>query len=361
MTENQLNQYVPDYVTPPGETLEEILDSIGMTKAELSDRIGKTPKHVGDIIKHGAPITPQTAMDLEKALGTPASFWNNRERRYRENLARKQERERLRKEVGWLRRFPLAGMIKAGCLNRRESRVEQIEELLRYFGVCSPQQWQKLYGSLEPAYRRSRAYESKDEAFSAWLRWGELKAREVVCAPYDKDRFKRVLSEIRELTLAAPETFKKIVELCSKAGVAVVFVPAFPGAPVYGATRWLTPEKAMIQLSLRGKFEDHFWFTFFHEAGHILLHGKKEIFIEMNAAEDEKELEADQFARNFLIPSGAWQKFLVSEEFKSTAAVEEFAAKLGIAPAIVVGRLQHEGRIPHSHLNGLRRRLADKH
>ena len=69
MTEKLQNQYAPDYVTPPGETLEEILDSIGMTKAELSDRIGKTPKHVGDIIKHGAPITPQTAMDLEKVWG----------------------------------------------------------------------------------------------------------------------------------------------------------------------------------------------------------------------------------------------------------------------------------------------------
>jgi len=358
MTEKLQNQYVPDNVTPPGETLDEILVSIGMTKAELSDRIGKTPKHVGDIVKHGAPITPQTAMDLEKALGTPASFWNNRERRYRESLARNEERDRLKKEVGWLRRFPLADMIKAGCLNKRETKVEQIEELLRYFGVASSQQWEKLYGSLEPAYRKSNAYESKEEACSAWLRWGELKSREISCAPYDKDGFKSVLAEVRALTRTAPETFQKqTVKLCSAAGVAVVFVHTFPGAPVYGATRWLSPDKAMIQLSLRGKFEDLCWFTFFHEAAHILLHGKKDVFIERNEGRDEKELEADQFARNFLIPSGAWQRFLGSGDFKSTAAVEAVAAQIGIAPAIVVGRLQHEGHIPHSHFNGLRRRL----
>jgi len=360
MTEKLQNQYAPDYVTPPGETLEEILVSIGMSKAELSDRIGKTPKHVGDIIKHGAPITPQTAMDLEKVLGTPASFWNNRERRYRESLARNEEKERLKNEVGWLRRFPLADMIKAGCINRQESKVAQLEELLRYFGVSSPQQWQKLYGSLEPAYRRTRAFESKEEACSAWLRWGELKSREIACEPYDKDRFRKVLSEIRALTRATPETFEtQTVYSCSRAGVAVVLVPTFPGAPVYGATRWLTSDKAMIQLSLRGRVEDHFWFTFFHEAGHILLHGKKDIFIERNQGEDEKELEADQFSRNFLIPLGAWQKFLASGNYRSTEAVEKFAAKMDISPAIVVGRLQHEGHLPYSHLNGLRRRLSD--
>jgi Zn-dependent peptidase ImmA (M78 family) len=114
----------------------------------------------------------------------------------------------------------------------------------------------------------------------------------------------------------------------------------------------------MIQISLRGRFEDHFWFTFFHEAGHILLHGKKDIFIERSQGEDEKEREADQFARNFLIPLGAWQSFLAAGNCRSAEDVEAFAAKMDISPAIVVGRLQHEGHLPHSHLNGLRRRLS---
>jgi hypothetical protein len=298
-------------------------------------------------------------MDLEKALGTPASFWNNRERRYRERLARHEEKERLKVEVGWLKRFPLLDMIKAGCIQRRENKVEQLDELLRYFGVASVRQWKKLYGALDPAYRKSNAYESKEEACSAWLRWGELKSREIPCAPYEKDGFKSALAKIRALTRTGPEAFQEqTLALCSAVGVAVVIVRAFPGAPVYGATRWMTPEKALIQLSLRGKYEDHFWFTFFHEAGHILLHGKKGVFIERNESENQKELEADQFARNFLIPPAAWQKFLSTGNFRSTAAVEEFAARIEISPAIVVGRLHHEKHLPHSHLNGLRRRLG---
>ena len=99
MTDRDRNEYRPEFVTPPGETLQDLIDTIGMTKAELAGRIGKTPKHVGDIIKHGAPITPTTAMAFEKVLGTPASFWNNRERRYRESLARIDERKRLEKEI----------------------------------------------------------------------------------------------------------------------------------------------------------------------------------------------------------------------------------------------------------------------
>ena len=181
------------------------------------------------------------------------------------------------------------------------------------------------------------------------------------CAPFDRDRFTNALAKIRNLTRKAPEQFGPAsIDLCAASGVALVFTPSIKGVPVYGATRWLTPEKAMIQLSLRGKYEDMLWFTFFHEAGHILLHGKKEIFIESEDRQDEKEQAADRFAANFLIPQPAWKKFVKSEKFKNQAAVELFAKELNIAPAVVVGRLQHEGLIPFSHLNGLRRRFEIK-
>jgi addiction module HigA family antidote len=359
MSERIENQYMPDYVTPPGETLQEILDTIGMTKAELADRIGKTPKTIGEIIKHGAPVTPGTAMELEKVLGTPASFWNNRERRYRESLARQQERKRLKKEAAWLKTLPVREMMKAGWIKKCDDRIEQIDEMLRFFGVASSKQWKTLWLSSAPSFRQSKAFASKPESCSVWLRKGELEAQEIACRPFNKEKFRSALKEIRLLTRTEPERFEtKTVQACAKAGVSVVFVPAIKGAPVYGATRWLTSDKALIQLSLRGKFEDLLWFTFFHEAGHILLHGKKEVFIEDDRNKSEKEAEADRFASNFLIPLSAWQKFAASRNTFSLAAVEAFAAQLEISPAIVVGRLQHEELIPHSHLNQLRRRFG---
>jgi HTH-type transcriptional regulator/antitoxin HigA len=361
MTERLENQYMPDYVTPPGETLEEILDTIGMSKAELAGRIGKTPKTIGEIIKHGAPITPATAMELEKALGTPASFWNNRERRYRESVARQQERKRLKQEADWLKTLPVPEMIKAGWIKKLDDRIEQVDEVLRFFGVASSKQWKTLWLSCAPSFRESKAFANKPESCSVWLRKGELEAQQIDCKPFNKERFRLALDAIRLLTRTEPEQFEtKTVQKCAEAGVAVVFVPPIKGAPVYGATRWLTSDKALIQLSLRGKFEDLLWFTFFHEAGHILLHGKKEVFIEDNDNKTTKEVQADRFAANFLVPKASWQRFVSSGNYQRATAVREFAALLEISPAVVVGRLQHEKLIPYSHLNGLRRKFQLK-
>jgi addiction module HigA family antidote len=361
MIEQLENQYLPDYVTPPGETLQEILDTIGMSKAELADRIGKTPKTIGEIIKHGAPITPTTAMELEKALGTPASFWNNRERRYRESVARQQEKNRLKKEADWLKTLPILEMKKAGWIKKFDNKIEQIDEVLRFFGVASSKQWKTLWLSSSPAFRQSKAFANKPESCSVWLRKGELEAKQINCKPFNRERFRLALNAIRLLTRTKPEQFEsKTVQKCAEVGVAVVFVPPIKGAPVYGATRWLTSDKALIQLSLRGKFEDLLWFTFFHEAGHILLHGKKEIFIEDNHDQTEKELQADRFATNFLIPHSSWKRFVSIGNYKKEASVKKFAAQQKISPAIVVGRLQHEKLLPYSHLNGLRRRFHFK-
>jgi len=182
--------------------------------------------------------------------------------------------------------------------------------------------------------------------------------REILCGPFNKEAFRSLLQDIRPLTQTAPERFEKeVVTKCAKVGVAVVFTPSIEGAPVYGATRWLTPEKALIQLSLRSKFEDLLWFTFFHEAGHILLHGKREIFIEEDGSHDVREHVADRFARDILVQPAAYRKFINSGKYHEPKTVKEFARQIGISPAIIVGRLHHEKRLLFSHMNNLRRRF----
>jgi Zn-dependent peptidase ImmA (M78 family) len=208
-------------------------------------------------------------------------------------------------------------------------------------------------------YRTSRVFESDPGAVSAWLRKGELVAREIACKPYDEISFKAVLKTIRGLTVRPPEEFQnEVVRLCADAGVAVVFVPELPKMRASGATWWLTSTKAVIQLSLRYKSNDHLWFSFFHEAGHILLHGKKDIFIEDNE-NNEKEDEANRYASESLIPSNRFKVFLSSTRL-SKDAIGRFATEIGIAPGIVVGRLQHDGHLPPSHCNDLKTRLKWK-
>lgn len=351
------NQYAPDVVSPPGETLLELLEDRGMSQAELAERTGRPKKTINEIIKGKAALTPETAIQLERVLGTPASFWNNREQNYRDWLARQEERKNLSKHITWMRQFPISNMIKHGWITKFNNQIDQLIEILRFFAIASPDQWQN--GNQMTAFRQSPTFAANPAAVSAWLRQGEIQSAQIQCAPYDEARFRQALQQIRELTTQPPEVFvPQVTELCAQTGVAVIFVPEIPGTRTCGTTRWLTPTKAMIMLSLRYKTDDHLWFTFFHEAAHILLHGKREVFLEDDDEVSEdvraREEEADRFASDFLIPPEAFRRFHPRGVHISHEDIIEFAQQLGIAPGIVVGRLQHDGLVPRQNLNGLK-------
>jgi HTH-type transcriptional regulator / antitoxin HigA len=331
-----------------------------MTQAELAERLGKSRKHVNEVIKGVAGITPEMALQLERVLGVAAHFWNNREQQYREHLARQEERERLLDQVDWLRNFPVKEMCKRRWIEDAEDPVDQLRSILGFFGVASPEVWKAKWLAPEAAFRQSPAFEANPYAVAAWLRQGEIAGQELQCAPYDRAAFRAVLQRIRAATVQPPEVVQRdLVRLSAEAGVALVFVPSLPKTRSSGATRWLSSDKALIQLSLRYKTDDQLWFSFFHEAGHILLHGKRNYFV---AAEDgcgnRKETEADEFAADYLIPPREWQSFARPGYPYSHDEIRDFAQRLQIAPGIVVGRLQHEGYLSHSHCNELKRRLT---
>ena len=358
MAEIPANQFRPDYAIPPGYTLIEVLNSIGMTQAELADRTGRPRKTINEIVKGKAQITAETAIQLERALGVPAGFWNNLERQYQETIARIDEARRLERQIAWIESFPIREMVGLGWISSYREPVRQLQELLNYFGVATPEAWRDLWESMPVAFRRSPAYEADPEAISGWLRQGELQAQHIDCSPYDGSQFKQALGTIRSFTAQSPDVFVPAMkEIASSSGVVVLFVRELPKIRTSGATRWLTPSKALIQLSLRYKTDDHLWFTFFHESAHILLHGKTEVFLEGPDGSDDKEQEANEFAASFLIPQQSLMTFVLAGQ-KSRAAITEFAAGLGISPGVVVGQLQHAGFLPHSHCNDLKQHLA---
>lgn len=349
------NRFQPDYFVPPGVTLLETIDSIGMTQAELAERTGRPKKTINEIIKGKAAITPETALQLERVLGIPASFWNNLEANYREAIARAQERSRLKAHKAWLNRIPVNHLIKLNWIKKRSSIVEQLEDVLRFFGVASPEAWEEVWGNLKVAFRQSSTFESNPGAVATWLRMGEIIAKDIKCEPYNKRRFIRALHKIRLLTRESHDVFLPETErLCAKAGVAFVLIPAITHCRVSGATHWLSRQKAIIQLSFRYKSDDHLWFTFFHEAGHILYHNKEHVFLEGNDTKSELEEQANLFAADFLIPREELRGFL--KQTVTAHRVRCFAERLGIAPGIVVGRLQHDGIIKYDQLNHLKRR-----
>jgi len=362
MDNQVVNEYIPDYAVSPGEVLDNELEIRGMSRAELSKRTGLTTKHLISLLNARSSITPETAIKLERALGMPAEYWLNLECIYQEALARLHEETILEKDLEWLKRIQVKEMVKLGWLAKFADPKQQLIAVLRFFGIASVSQWDDMWPNLNVAYRQTNTHEVFAESVSAWLRQGEIEAAEITCQPYDKAAFRAALDQIRTLTTQSPENFvPEIQRLCAAAGVAVVFVPALPKTGVSGATRWLNPNKAIIQLSLRYKTDDHLWFTFFHEAGHIILHGKKELFLEgANGLDQAKEDEANCFAEEELIPRKTLSAFAAQKPL-SKPAIVAFAKRVGISPGIVVGQLQHKGFLHISFCNDLKQRFKWNH
>jgi len=359
--------FAPDWVSPPGDTIADVLEERGWTQAEFARRLGYTEKHVSQLINGKAAITEDTASRLERVLGSTAGFWLRKEATYRERLERQQFAQRCAGWVDWLDRLPIKELMAQGVVSKarlvEKNKPALVEACLRFFGVASPDEWEGVYvADLKAQYRRSRAEQSDLAAIATWLRLGEKQAEGWDAPKFDRARFEEALGEIRLLTTQPPQVFEpQMKRLLRDAGVTLALVPAIPRAHVSGVARWLSPSRPLIQLSLYGKTNDRFWFTFFHEAAHILLHGtsaqeRKAVFLDDpdgGANTDDCEREANQWAADFLIPSQYRQRLATLGSH--AAAIRGFANELSIHPGIVVGRLQHEGAVPYaSPLNALK-------
>jgi HTH-type transcriptional regulator/antitoxin HigA len=357
--------YEPDYAVSPGETLAEMLNERGMSQAELARRTGISTKHINLILKGSAPISPETALKLERVLNVPARVWNALEATYRGHLSRMEESRQLQQHVGWASKALVKELIRRGCISQFADRVEQLREVLRFFGVASVTAWNAIWdqSAATAAYRKAKL-EGDPVALAAWMRIGELRAGEVAARPFDRERFRRVLEEVRRLTRETdPEVWcPQLEQLCLSAGVVVVIESELPKARVNGIARWITPTTVLIQLSLRYLRDDIFWFTFFHEAAHLLLHGKRAgpkdvpqtfidmkpdlpMFVDTGKSAGQREDEANAFAANILVPPETAARLPLITTLDD---VRTLASEVGVSPGIIVGRLHHEEIKPHN-------------
>jgi HTH-type transcriptional regulator / antitoxin HigA len=351
-------RFEPDYAIAPAGTLRATLTSLGMTQSQLAERTGLSLKHINQIVQGNAPITAETALLLERATSVPARMWNSLEATYREQVARRENRKVLARDPGWLKLLPLVELVRRGHVTEGADKGTQVEEVLRFFGVADRKRWERVWLAPLASFRQSPSFAADAGAVATWLRLGEIAAEQINCEPFSAKQFREALAEIRTLTVEDPgEAFEKVVELCSAAGVAVVFVADIGKTRASGAARWLTPTKALIQLSLRHKSDDHLWFSFFHEAAHLLHHSKKETFVSSERGSnetEEMENEANAFAASQLIPRRYEPRL---RDLRTEADVRNFADDIGLAPGIVVGRLQKEELWGWGKGNRLKRRL----
>jgi addiction module HigA family antidote len=347
------NQYIPQIAFHPGETLSEKLEEMGMGPKEFSVRTGKPEKTISAILKGESSITPDMAVQFENVLRIPAHFWLNSQRHYDEYKARERKLELLQHSVDWMKSFPILDMIKKGWIKDVKSPMERAQELLAFFGFSSPEAWENYYygQQLKVAFRISLAHTKEPHSLSAWLRQGDLQALALKAPAYDEKKFKASLEVIKSLMAEHPaDFFNRLQAICLESGVKVVHTPCLPKAPISGSTRWLNEGVPLIQLSGRYKRNDSFWFTFFHEAGHIFLHGKKDIFledIEYTDKDTAKEVEADQFAVKWTF-SEEQEAELLRQSQISEDDVIQCAKKWNTHPAMIIGRLHNKGLIPYT-------------
>jgi HTH-type transcriptional regulator/antitoxin HigA len=352
------NAVYSNLAIPPGEYLEEVLGELGMTKEELARRMDRPASKLSHIFKGRKAITADTALQLEKVIGVPAHIWTGLEAEYRLTLARHEEirrNQQVKDEIPLLTSFCYASLVRLGAVEKKDKRIDRVIELQKFFGVTS---LKNVIGMrpYQAAFRSGKGGREvpAPEAQAAWLRLGELRARQMVCKSFDSVALRDSLPQLRSMTRLQPQEFlNPLRETLAAAGVAAVICPHFPKTQAHGATFWLKSDRAVLMLSSRYRWADIFWFSLFHEIAHLLLHGQS-VILEYGA-EDERESEANRFAADHLIPQAEYRRFVKQGAF-SLANILSFAHRTGIHPGIAVGRLQHDGYLKANRGNSLRMR-----
>lgn len=335
--------FSPDYSVTPGEVLQVELDARGLTQAELAIRTNLSAKHVNQVIKGNATLSPEMALRLERALGIPSQVWNALEANYQDRQTRAKAREQLVRYEAWLRRFPLRELLARGVIGKDDDALTRVEKLLTFFEVADPEAYDRVWGEpVAAGFRRAQHADIDPYATAVWLKLGERLAEAAKCGPYDSHAFADLLPRLPALTLKQDN--QALIELqreCAAVGVAVEFVPEVKGCRACGAARWLSPGKAMILISGRYRYHDSFWFAFFHEAAHLLLHPKRKMVVDLEDSGDDadgQESAANDYAASILVPGPYAER--LAEHTTADEAVQ-IASDLGIHPGIIAGRLGH--------------------
>lgn len=330
-----------NYAVPTGSFLDEWLEENKMSRSELARRLGVSRKHVSQIVAGKVPLAYPLANDLEIVTGVKAHVWNNYEAQYQSDLARLRKDEVLETRFDEALAFPIAYLRNRGWITAAWSdKAAMVRELLEFFGVADFDSLLAYAPQRLAAYRQSKAHEADNLAVASWVQCGVREAAVRAVVEFDPDRLRATLPELRSLTVV-DDFGTKLVDIAAGVGVVVVFDSGPPGTRCSGVTHWVD-DTPVVQMTDRGKKNDRFWFSFFHEIAHVLLHSRHRVFVEGGSDEgdiDEAESEADTFARNLLIAPSDWAARPTNRTFD---AIKAYSASIGIHPGIVVGRIQFE-------------------
>ena len=344
----------PRWASPPGETISAVLNERQIAVEQFASQINLTEDEAQQLLLGTYAITLGLARDLSRSLGGATEFWMTREAQYREDLTTVYADQ-------WAEQFPVNQMAELGWINRPTDWHQRIEQVFEFFDIEDVKDWESEYEVQisDARFRSSKTFSLDHATASVWFRACE-RAADLLgqdLKEFDVRRFEQVLPEIRTLTKRKdPRSFiPELTRICASVGVAVVVVPAPSGCPASGAAR-MYKGRPLIQLSGRYLSDDHFWFTFFHEAAHVILHDLTLPFVDEmefeghdSGAEEEANSYANAIIFNAYLPTAKDAK-------RGRRHVISVALKNGVAAGLVVGYLQHSGQLAYNRLNTLKRR-----
>ena len=244
-------------------------------------------------------------------------------------------------------------MANWGWVTQTRDPLKKVENLLRFFAVTN---FNNIIEEvkLQGAFRISTKYQYSFPAIVSWVRKGAVDAERITTESFDEKKLKELLPNLRSMTLLSTpsELMPRLREELAKCGIALVVTQSLKKAPISASTRWISPDKAIIQMSLRWAWTDIFWFSLFHEIGHILLDNKKDFNVDLlnEKIDSEREKQIDTFVANMLIPPQRYKELIAEIDAVGSFdgiydLVKSFAKRIGIHPGIIVGRLQHDKKI----------------
>lgn len=369
MVSNERSSVNPGITPHPGEIISEYLEHHGWSQRDLARRTGLTPKTMSVICNGKASVTASTALALERVLQRPTHFWLNLQRQFDEAEIRRSDRIHSTEWKEWARGFSLQEMRQRKFTV--PSATSDVDAVLRYFAVSSPERWRSVWNSCGANLRQTKEAQDDIPAISSWVRETEIVGTEIETNDFDRKLLRSLIKPMKQLTRKrVNEALAELQSLSARAGIALVVVPELPSTRIFGCARWLSTKKALIGLTQRYKTDDQLWFSFFHEMGHLLLHKSVRPFVIDNVKDDlldtnvdvemeTCEVEANRFAADTLIPPNMLAEFVGRESFKSDA-ICEFADKVDVSPGIVVGRLQQSGILDHTQRIALNQSISSE-
>ncbi|MEI6043123.1 MAG: HigA family addiction module antitoxin [Chloroflexota bacterium] len=351
----------PARVTAPGTIIKQELEARGWTQNDLAEIMGRPTQAISEIIRGAKQITPETALELAAAFDTSPQLWTNLEANYRLYLARKKEEENKGQDGKKIARksllynlAPVAELGKRSWIRVTDSLDELEKEVCKFMVITSPKESPQMRASFRQTKERGPELNSQ----IAWLRRVEQLARMQKVAGFNLEKLKSAIPEI--LALAGKlEDIVKIPLKLLKLGIHFVVVRHLPKTFIDGATFFLE-QNPVIAITLRYDRIDAFWFTLMHELAHLILghqehldnlYDGQEELEELDDQHKEEENAANEQARNWLLESAAFTRFVEeTQPYFSEAKIVRFAENQGRHPGIVIGQLQYEKHISYNHL-----------